>query len=37
MFYGEQLSLQFVPEVGQGVSNMVGKLLNKTQQNQTCV
>lgn len=37
VFYGEQLSLQFVPEVGQGVSNMVGKLLNKTQQNQTCV
>lgn len=33
MFYGEQLSLQLVPEVWQGISNVVGKLLNKTKQN----
>lgn len=31
VFYGQQLSLQFVPEVGQGVSDVVGKLLNKTK------
>lgn len=32
MFYGEQLGLQFVPEVWQGVPNVVGELLNKTKQ-----
>lgn len=35
VFYGQQLPLQFVPEVGQGVSNMVGELLNETKQNGT--
>lgn len=35
VFYGEQLGLQFVPEGWQGVSNVVGKLLNKTKQNHT--
>lgn len=33
MLDGQQLSLQFVPEVWEGVPNVVGKLLNKTKQN----
>lgn len=32
VFYGEQLGLQLVPEGRQGVSNVVGELLNETEQ-----
>lgn len=33
VFYGQHLGLQLVPEVWQGVSNVIGELLNKTKQN----
>lgn len=33
MFYGQQLALQFAPEAREGVSNVVGELLNQMKQN----